>query len=274
MSSPNTTLWGSLLPGGASPSSVSGVTTVIVSDLIYTALRIAGVLAEPGRGPGNPELNEGGNVLNSLIDAWKIERLLVYAILRNVFDIVPSKATYSISAATDSDLVLERPSKIIQAGLIWINATPNVETPLRVLTQQEWAAYSPKDMTSTAPSYLYYETTIPTGTIYLRPIPTTANKFSIYAWQTLQTIGALSDEMMLPWGYQRALEYNLAYELAQRYPKRQKMQPSAIGIARESKAWIKSINAPDLQMRCESGLLGAGGRGRFSILTNSYLPGG
>jgi hypothetical protein len=55
---------------------------LLVSDILYAAYRIAGILGAAGRGYSTEEESEGLKVLNSMIDSWKAERLMVYAILR------------------------------------------------------------------------------------------------------------------------------------------------------------------------------------------------
>lgn len=245
-----------------------------VADIIYAGYRIAGILAEAGRGYSASERDDGLDVLNAMVDTWKSERLMVYAILRSVFNLIASKATYSIGESGTPDIAVERPERIEHAGYINTTPTPNVETPLHILTPQEWAAVSSKAMTCTIPGSLYYQPTVPNGTLTPWPKPTSAGQIALYTWQTVNRFATASDPasdpVTLAPAYQEAMEYNLAIRLAARFPERQKLSQLSIDLARQALAKVKSMNAPELQMQIEAAAQGVSRRGHWSIFTNSY----
>ena len=251
--------------GGGENSGVNGLTA---NDIIYSAYRIAGVISEPQRGLGKSEKIDGLLMLNSMLDSWKAQRLTVYAIRRDEFDIIPSKASYTVGVGADLDI--PRPERIEQAGFIYLANTPYTELPLRVLTPQLWAAISPKGMPSTIPSMVYYETQVAFGVLYLFPIPTTVNKFCLYTWQVLSEFASLTDALVVPPAYREAMEYQLAMRVADRYPTRAKMSPRAVQQAAKSLAAARTANAPELVLQCEYSAMGTGGQGRFNIITNSW----
>lgn len=240
------------------------------NDLIYSGFRIAGILGAADRTLSGSDTNEGLRAINSMIDAWRAERLMVYAYQQNIFDIVANKGSYTIGEGGDLDV--PRPERVEQATLLQNYASPPTEVPLRVLSQQEWASVSLKGLTSTLPWGLYYEPEIPLGKVFLYPIPTDAtNQFSLWLWQSLQTL-SLAGNITLPPAYQEAIEYNLALRLAARYPDRQKLSPLAIDQARQSLTAIKTRNAPALLMETEAAARETGRRnqGSYNIYTNSF----
>lgn len=262
--------FGSSLFGGPG----SSIPTLTPANLIYTAYRIAGLLSEAARGASDSEQTEGLAVLNSLIDAWYLERLLTWAVTENYINIVPNKVSYSIGTYGTPDIYAARPLRIDQAGLLYIESdTYNVEVPLNIRTYQEWQSISPKLLTATQPSDLYYLSTVPNGTIFLWPIPTQANQFTLYLWQALSQFTSLTQSLQLPQGYQRMIEYNLAAEFADRFPTRAKMLPGSYEKARTTKLAVKAINALPLKMQCEAGDCQVGsGSSHYNIFSNEWTP--
>jgi hypothetical protein len=232
---------------------------VTASDLIYSALRIAGILRGPDRTPSDSEINDALKVLNSLLDSWSIERLLIWSFQRNLYPLTASKQDYSIApglALPDWDAV--RPVRIEMAGLFLTDT--GLELPVRVLTVERWKEIPLKSVASTLPLRLYYEAAFPVGIVHVYPVPTIANQMVLYAWpQVLAQVETADAVMFLPPAYQRCLEYNLAKELSVRYPQF-KLSPLALQIADESKSAIKSLNAPTLEMECDPALLVGGNR--------------
>jgi len=246
--------------------------SINVADLIYTGYRIAGMVTAALRGPSSSEVADGIAALNSMLDSWKAERLMVYAIVRSVQTIVANRQTYTIGTFPTPDFSIERPERIDRAGFIFTNASPDFEQPLRILTEQEWAALSPKGTTGTVSTMLYYEPSIPNGTIKMFPIPTRAGQIALYLWKTLDTFADATAQIdLLPPAYQKAIEYNLAYELAMRNPARARMSPVAILEAARSKAKVKAINIPVLKQRCEAACRGIGVNGGYNILSNTFF---
>lgn len=213
-----------------------------VQDLAATALRLAGVLGGARRLPSASDLAEALDCLNSLLDAWNTERLLVYSVARRVFPLTPGKNPYTIGASGDFDT--PRPVKIERAGLVMADTVPALEIPFgEILDHDEWARLPVKDLAGTLPARLYYDTAYPLGRVYLHPVPTVANSLALYLWQTFSQAASLADPVDFPPGYRAALEYNLALELAARHP-RATLSPYVALRAGDAKAAVKRINAP------------------------------
>lgn len=280
----NSTDFGALTPG-YTPIAPGAL---LASDIAYVAYRIAGILPEPGRGYSVSEGIDALRILNSLINGWQAERLMVWAYLRTVWAINPGQQAYRVGnvgvqlppyapfSTVGFDFgPIPRPEEIKLAGYIFNNTQPAVENPMRILNYQEWAALSPKDLTSTIEYICYYRADVPNGTLFLWPVPTDPSvTVSLYTWQNLQTVPQLSTAMVLPPAYQALLEYGLAIRLAGMYPRRSKLDPNAGAQFYNAKVQVTAPNAPELLMRCE---WGSGGvkesRGRFMIESGSYSGG-
>lgn len=274
---------------------------MIVNDLIYSGYRIAGILAKAGRGISDSEMWDGFYALNTLLDQWSSERLMVSAILRTLFPIQAGKQSYTIGLPSTTgtwdtttstwdqqsatweqtgyspDWVAPRPAKIERAGYVYLGSTPAVEQPMIVMADQEWESLSPKALQSAISTQLYYQPFVPLGVVNLWPIPDGSDniQIAIYSCQVVQQFASPQDTVFLPPAYKRAIEYGLALEIAMRFPTRAKLNPASIQIAADAKRQVKNLNSPVWLSQCETGALGGStSGGRFNILSNSYLPGG
>lgn len=258
MSTWNSTVWGSALPGG--PAAAGG--QVLVSDILYTALRIAGVLTAPGRGYGTADKDDALNTFNTMLDNWNSQGLTIFAQARTVFPLVGGQQAYQIGTGA-ADFNITRPVRLEAAGLI----SGSLEWELNPLTDDNWQDIPFKGIQS-QPSSFYYQNEFPIGSIYLWPVPSNSN-YSV-ALYTDELAGGYTDpsqQVSFPPGYRKALEYCLAVELAILYP-RSVMHPSVPQLALDALADIKRLNLPAPEMSCDSAVLSRRG---FTTLQGAPL---
>jgi hypothetical protein len=247
---------------------------MLVSDLLYAAFRIAGILLAPMRGASNPEITDALLVLASMLDTWLAERLTVYAENRSLFPLTANQQYYSIGAVAANWTLAQRPERIERAGYIFTNVTPPVEEPFKILSDQEWAAVSPKELQSTIPTTMHYQALTPNGVVALWPIPTDVSQVgqvAIYTWAQIPVWTASTTTVTLPPAAQEAIEYCLAVRLAARYPRRANISQWAINNSYVAKQKYKTMNAQVLLMQCERANQGGNGPGgRYNPISNSY----
>lgn len=269
----NSTDFGQLSPG-FTPSAVNG--GVLAADLAYIAYRIAGILPEPGRGYSASEGSDALKVLNSIINSMQAERLMVYAYLRNVFDIIPNQQDYRVGNVAPYDWgPIPRPEELTLAGYIFTNTNPNVENPMRILSYQEWAALSPKDLPSPIEYMLYYRPSVPNGIISLWPVPTDPTvKVALYTWENVQQVATLGTAMVFPPGYRELFEYGMAIKLAGMFPRRARLDPNAQNQYYAARQRVMGANEPGLKMQTEAACGSVkGASGLYNILSNTYVGG-
>lgn len=249
---------------------------VLASAIVQRAYRLAGIQEEAGRQYSPSQGTEGLAVFNSMLDKWTTERLLVYVISRLVFPIVPNQGVYLVGPGPSADIQINRPEKLWGAGYIFTDVDPEVEVPLDCWNDQQWKANTIKDFTSPIPYAAYYEASFDingNAKLFLWPIATNNANFTLYVWDnsTLNQIPLLTTSLMFPPGYQNALEYNLAVEIAAAFP-RAKLSPLTIQIAKTSKGWVKNVNAPVIYMASDAGSGGMINQrgGRFNMLSGTY----
>ena len=228
--------------------------------LINRAMRLSGVIGK-GETPDADESADGLTALNAMLDSWQLERLLVYQIVQGSY--TWSANTTSRTIGSGGNFNAQRPVRIESA---YFRDSNNNDYPLTVLQDRtEYDAITIKSTTSTIPQWLFYDPAYPLGVLYAYPISTVQWTLKLNTWQTLQSFTALTTELALPPGYERAIAYNLAMEIAPEFGAGAKMDPQVPLIAVQSKAAIKTINQPSMVAQIEAP--GCGG-GSYNIYTD------
>lgn len=224
--------------------------------LINGAFNLIGVLTQ-GESPTSTESTDALAVLNAMMDAWSIERLMVPVIKRQVFDLTASQQDYTIGSGANWSVA--RPARIERAGLI-MNTNPSqpVEIPMRVLSLGDWAEVRIKALTQTFPKWLFYDPTYPYGTVRVWPIPTDSTyDVALYFWSPVIQFADLSTTSYdLPPGYDLAIRYALAVELLPSFGVVGDSSTLVISRAAELKGNIKMLNAPDVRLAADPALQG------------------
>ena len=227
------------------------------SSMVIRALRLIGE-KEVGGSLSSAEQTAYLSDLNAMMESWSLERLMCYHEVEDSKALTVSDASYTIGSGGDWNTT--RPTTITQA---WIRDSSNLDSPVEIINQQAYNLIVQKTVDGTYPQYLYYDTAYSTarGTIYIYPEPSAALTLYITSWKQLTQFATIGETVALPPGYQRAIEFNLAVELAGGF---KSVSAEVAKIARESKAAIKSFNQPSVFMRLDAGLVNAAGS---SILT-------
>ena len=237
-------------------------------ELIETSLRIITVLRED-REASTYRLANSLDVLNDMIEAWNLQRLIIYQITRESFALTPSKNPHtiglSVAGGPAGDLGVVRPPRIDSASVL----VQNSEYPMRIMSRDEYQGIPEKTITTTFPTELWYERDWPLGKIWLYPVSSESVELILYLWRQLDSGMALGDRFNVPPGYLRALKYNLAVELASEFGRTPR--PDVSRIARQSKALLGNLNTSSERryMRPDPTVPGVS-RGRYNIHSGGY----
>lgn len=239
-------------------------------DLLRSSFRLIGVLHE-GQGPNTDDFTDSLVVLNAMLTTWSVDRLNIFCIQSNTYATVANQQTYQIGAGAP-DFNAPRPIRIERAAVVYQPSGEfQPELPLGRLSSREWEDIRIKNITSTIPTLFYADNAFPFANINLWPIPTLALPFILYTWQALAAgllVGALDTALSFPPGYEDAIRYNLAVRLAPEWDK--KLRQDVLDLARESKVFIQSINAPAPVLSCDPAMTGARTSGSWSYLTGQF----
>jgi hypothetical protein len=231
-------------------------------DALSASLRLIGAIA-PGESPASQEATDGLATFNRMIDSWSTEGLVIYATTAETpLTLTPGDDSVTMGAAGD---ITTRPMAIEKA--IIRDGTLDFP-PMELLTLDEYAAIPDKTLQSTYPLALYDDGGFPQRTLKLYPVPNAANSLVLYTKRALTQIATLDTALSLPPGYERALIYNGALELAPEYGK---AVPDAVAmVAQDSKAAIKRANEKPRYLRCDDIPAGVARSGRYNIFTGGY----
>lgn len=226
-------------------------------DVISSALRLIGVLAS-GEQPQGAEQSDALDTLNSMIDSWNAERLMIYTVPRLLFNLNSGQQSYLYGLPTPTvptpDFNSARPAKIERIDIIWLaNPAQPLELPLQYLTVEQWADIPVKNISSALPQYCWDDNGFPLRTLNFWPIPNNIQlQVAIYPWNAIQEPVTLTTQLAFPPGYWKAFRYSLAVELAAEYPVVPPQIVAGIAaMAQEAKRLVKVINTPILDLGCD-----------------------
>lgn len=232
-------------------------------DLIKGALRLIGVIAS-GEEPSASELQDAKQSWNLMIGSWSTENLALFRLSREVFELIPGQAAYSVGIGGEFDTT--KPMSIVGAASGDLRKVPRYETPepteeipdpepvlvgydlfvdleipIEVINYQRWMGQTLKVTTSKFPNEIYKEETSPLETVHLYPVPSEAIGLVLYARKALSEVDDENVQLELPEGYEEAIKYNLALRLAPEFGK--EPSPYVVSTANKSLGNIKRKNS-------------------------------
>jgi hypothetical protein len=218
-------------------------------EVITSALRLVGVLAD-GEQPSDTNANTGLTVFNDMIDAWNAERQAIFTTRSDDFPFVLGQQAYTLGPGGDFDI--PRPARIDAMSAILLNPNPSnpTEVPMSLYSVEDWQTKVPvKDVTGTFPTICYDDGDFPLRALSMWPIPTQQqNNVRIYSWQALAA-QTLTSKVSFPPGYAEAFRYNLAVRLGAEFDA--PASSVVVQLAIQGLARIKTMNAPDLELRSD-----------------------
>ena len=236
--------------------------------IITDSMRFIGALAS-GETPTSAEASDSLRMLNLMIDSWSVERLMIFTIQRQVFDMPTAKQTYTLGPGGDFNV--PRPPRLVRAGIISLNnvAQP-LELPLEMLTVDEWADIPVKNIQSALPLKLWNDNAYPLMNLNFWCIPNQDVNVALYTWTALSQFADFVTDYEFPPAYLEAIEWNLALKLAPQFEKPSTMGllPQVAAEAISCKARVKTINSPLVDLRVDPAI-SAKGR-HYNWISDSY----
>ena len=202
--------------------------------LVTASLRKLGAVAA-GETPDADEQSDAIASLNQIIESWNLQGLNLYRRENASYTLVPSQQDYTIGSGGDFDGA--RPITLNGAFV----TRNGIDYRMEVLTQDRWNGITQKSTASDIPCAIYYEPTFPLGTVHVFFVPNDALTITLAVDMQLSAVATVDDVLVFPPGYERALMYALAVDLAPEY-KAVTLSQSVIDAADESLAIIQRVN--------------------------------
>jgi hypothetical protein len=217
--------------------------------MIVRALQLIGEKAI-GASLSSSEQTAYLSALNAMMESWSIERLMCYHLTQDSKALTTSDGSYTIGSGGDWNTT--RPTRIVDP--CFIRDSNSNDTPLQIIGAESYGRIISKTSDGSYPQYIFYDAGFSSslGTVYFWPEPAASLTAYINSWKQLTQFALISETVALPPGYQRAIEFNLAIELAGGFTK---VGAEVVKIARESKAAIKGVNSPEVMMRLDAGII-------------------
>lgn len=203
--------------------------------IIEAALRNIGAIAiEETVSAG--EAQDALNLLNNMIATWNTENLMIYSVSPEVFPVVANQASYTMGPGGNFNTA--RPVLIENA---YMRDSAGNDYQISIVNYEVYSAIISKYTSSALPTVMYDNQDFPLKTLTFWPIASDASySFVLWTWKAITSLPILTTPIILPPGYQSALEYNLSVWLSPRYGK--VISPDLRDLAVSTKAQIKKIN--------------------------------
>lgn len=211
-------------------------------ELVNAAMQLLGSLTQ-GESPSTAESTQGLQAANDMLESWSLERMNIFAVQQSEHTLVTTQQEYTIGSGGDFDVA--RPIRYERASILLANAggTGYISQPLEIIDLRQWSDIVERGASGVVARVMYPDMAFPLTTLSLWPRPVftgTAPKLELYTWTQLQSFADLVTSYTFPPGYQRALKFNLALEIAALdgiVP-----TPTVAQIAAESKAALRMLN--------------------------------
>jgi hypothetical protein len=190
--------------------------TVTKLDVIKGAFSEIGIYPG-GVAPSAEDTQLASDLLDELVDGWNIQGLTSGVNVRSVYPLVNGQGgpsnPYTIGPGGDFDTGTQaRPDTIREANLLLLQyVTQPTEIPLAILTDAMYDAVQIKELQTQLGNFLYYNRTVPLGTIQIWPVPNTSiNSLVLYTDLFVGAFVSLSAAYVCAPGLKTAMRLNLA----------------------------------------------------------------
>jgi hypothetical protein len=207
---------------------MSSTYTVTRDEIITKALRILGVL-EIGSTPDTDTVSNASMSFNLLIKQLSTDGLKLWKISELIIPLVNNKTTYNLGGSNSNLMydalnptlaITDKPLKVIQGFYRSIRVSPYIDTPVMVVSKQEYNVLGSKFSTGTA-NTIFYDPRKLNGVLYVYLTPDTNSETNlelhIIAQMPLNDLNTALDIPDFPNEWMNTLVWNLADQLSLEY---------------------------------------------------------
>jgi len=190
------------------------------------------------------------DMLQAMVDSWGLDRTKCFQVIQESFALSNAVGSYTIGPT--GVFATARPAKILYA---FIRDSNNADSEITFVPGDQFARIVQKNVSGSYPRFGYYDENYDANglaTIFVYPYPKVSLTLYINSAKALQTFANVTTALLMPPGYQRAIEFNFAIEAS---PGLKSVPPEVIKIAKESLAAIRGINLPATISRMDPGIV-------------------
>lgn len=197
--------------------------------LITRAMQKIGVLVK-SEAPDADEAEDALVSLNMLLESWSNDSATLTSRAWESFTLTSGVATYTMGSGQTFNTT--RPTNIVASYI----RNGGLDTPVGIISDEAYNSITFKALTG-IPQMLNYDNAYPTDNLRLYPVPASGYTIFLLSEKPLTSFATLDTDASLPPGWERALIYNLALELAPEY--NQQPDGSIVKIAADSLGLVR-----------------------------------
>lgn len=239
------------------------VTTITWLQLINLCLKDSGVLGT-GQVPSGQMQIDARDRLNMMLDEWREDELAIYRLLDLAYACDGSQSyTVGPGAQFPSDV---RPAQIEGAYMRQpaSGGSQAVDFPMApIFSQEDYSRIALKSLQA-APSYAFwYNPAYPVGEIFPWPLAAAPYELHILLRELLDEAITLTDNVILPPNYRRAIYANLCVDLGSAF----RIDPKPMMIRRAA-ASLRKIRRNNARVQTLGMPRSLGRAGRYNIISD------
>jgi hypothetical protein len=179
--------------------------------------------------------------LNSIFDNWNAERHMGYFDVISLYTMVPALQPHTIGPNSATFTCTTRPQQLEGANIVIGTGDAAQRYGLEEWDDADYQSEVLPGISSTLPSAINYRPTWPNGSIYLWPLPQTADFLELRTRSPLDQVTE-NDTFWLPPGYRNAITLTLAEDIAPGFSRAAKLSKHTVKRAAEARARVASAN--------------------------------
>jgi hypothetical protein len=227
-------------------------------DIIKKSLQKIGVLIK-SEAMSDDEAQDGLYALNALISSWSNDSLVLYSRTWETFNnvIIPNDGNYTIGIGQEINTI--RPNTIVSAYV----SLSGTDYELTVVDDEFYNSLSMKTING-FPCFINFDNGYPVARIRLYPVPQQVFSLTLITEKAITQLTSLDTVISFPNGWERALIFNLALDLAPEYSRA--IDPYLLQTANKSLGMIRTQVAKVRSMDSYVNV-----QARFNIYSGTYV---
>lgn len=193
-------------------------------DIIKRSLRLIGAIPSGETATSN-ETDDALQALQQLIDSWSSDGIAVPYVTTESFPLVSGQSVYTYGPGGDFDST--RPIDILSA---YIRNSNNSDFQITLVSRRYYNNLIRKGVSS-VPRTLWYNDEYPLGKVHIDYSPSQPYTLYMDTIKPLTTPSALTTSIVFPPGWDRALAFNLAVEMAPEYERSAPAEVVSVAVA-------------------------------------------
>lgn len=218
---------------------------VTLANLIWPAMRKAGITKLPGVKPGTDQYAEAILAMNRFMGSMNLNKRTIFETTISDF-VWPANEEYQTFGPTGDQTMTQAPIFIDSAN--WVlpgTSNPEVLIHMRIAkSDSEFAQLSIPQLGMTFPFLLFNQGGQPNSRIRVYPVPQQESTLKLYQWVGLKNdFTATTDQIYLQDGWESAIVDAFAfYEICTLYPNQANVTPQLEAAARRSMRLLRAWN--------------------------------